>query len=377
MCRRVAILLIMVSCGATAQEASDLRFSGYYKNLLISSDTIIPPVQPFVLDLNRLRIEVKGNMAQSTSFDVQYDNEAYLGNYLQTAQFQAQRELGTGQYWRLDSDYLNTPDMFSRHDLYRAYVTWEQGNTDVRFGRQRIAWGTGRFFSPLDLFNPIPPNTVERDERTGVDALLVERKLGPVGQLTAVYAPQRNGASDTNAIRWHGNVAGIDWSVVGGRFAGRSLVGVDIETQLGGAGLRAELSRTALKDAPGYSRDVVGVDYAFANTAIVTAELYYNGAGAARTSEYDFPSLFAGRIQNLARHYAGVYGSYDITPLLKSVNYFVANLDDKSKMFSPTLTYSVLSNQEWTLGIQRYAGSLQSEFGRFRLLVFTQFQYFF
>jgi hypothetical protein len=38
-------------------------------------------------------------------------------------------------------------------------------------------------------------------------------------------------------------------------------------------------------------------------------------AGATDTQAYDFPSLFAGRIQSLGRRYAGMYASYEITPL--------------------------------------------------------------
>lgn len=371
-----------IACGtamaqAEKEAAQGIQFSGYYKNLLVRSETVFPSTQPYLADLNRLRIEVKGQMLENIAFEVQYDNEAYLGNYLQTAQFRMQRDLRPNQYWRLDKNYLDTPDIFARHNLYRAFATWSKGETDVLVGRQRIAWGTGRFFSPLDRLNPITPTALERDERAGVDAILIERKLGPVSRFSAVYAPQHNHADDTLAMQWHGNTRGIDWSLVGGRFLGDRMIGMDIATQLGDAGLRGELTRTLPKAGSGYTRAVLGFDYAFPNTATITAELYYNGGGATNAADYDSAALLAGRIQSPARRYVGLYASYEITPLLKSVNYFVANLDDRSRFFSPTLIRSVKPNLDWTLGVQWYGGAAGSEFGRFRPLFFTQVQYFF
>lgn len=45
--------------------------------------------------------------------------------------------------------------------------------------------------------------------------------------------------------------------------------------------------------------------------------------------------LLAGRIQDVGRRYFGGYLGYEITPLVKSVNYLVLNLADRSRFFSP------------------------------------------
>ena len=55
------------------------------------------------------------------------------------------------------------------------------------FGRVVLAIGD----VPLDLLNPFSPLALEREERLGVDAVLVEHKFGPVSRLAAVYAPSR------------------------------------------------------------------------------------------------------------------------------------------------------------------------------------------
>lgn len=352
-----------------------LEFSGYYKTLLTRSDTLLPVHDAYAADLNRLRLELQGPLLPDLALDLQYDNEAMLGDYLDTPQFQAQMTRKDDRYWDLDKTYADRDDVFARHRLYRASLTWSQGNTDVRMGRQRIALGTGRFFSPLDRINPVAPNLLERDERPGVDALLVEHKLGPLARATAFYVPGRD--RDSGALQWHANAAAIDWSLIAGRFRDEDMAGGDIATQLGEAGLRAEVSWNRPDQGEAYQRGVIGLDYAFANTLTVSGEYYYNGAGAGDKRFYNFLALLDGRVLSLARDYAGVYASYELTPLLKSTNALVFNLDDGSRYFSPELTYSVRQNLDVTAGLQSYGGSAGSEFGFFRQVLFAQLQYFF
>lgn len=126
-----------------------------------------------------------------------------------------------------------------------------------------------------------------------------------------------------------------------------------------------------------YRRALLAVDYAFANTLTLSGELYYNGAGAANRIGYDFAALFAGGIRNVARRYLGLYAGYEITPLLKWINYLVANLDDGSRYFSPGLIYSIRTNLDWSLGVQHFAGGAGSEYGRFNDMYYTYLQYYF
>ena len=374
----LASLLTAVSAEvAAALPETGLKLSGYYKNLLVGSTTVAPTGQRYNLDLNRLRLELKGNLAEGAALDLQYDNEILLGSYLHTAQFALQKDQPSPQYWNLESNYSEAGSYYARHRLYRASVTLASGDTDVRIGRQRIAWGTGRFWSPLDILNPFNPIQLEREERLGVDAVLVERKLGALSRLSAAYAPQHVSRASSAALLWHDNAAGVDYSIVAARFLRENVVGADVATQLGDAGLRAELTRARREDGTDYHRALLGLDYAFPNTLTLSGEFYHNGAGAADRSSYDFASLLAGRIQNVGRRYLGTYASYEITPLLKLANYLVVNLADHSRYFSPSLTYSIKTNFDWSVGVQLFRGSNGSEYGRFKDVYYTQLQWFF
>lgn len=369
--------LTAFSAGVLAEQESGLKLSGYYKNLLVDSRTVAPAGQRYTLDLNRLRLELKGDLARGAALDLQYDNEILLGSYLHTTQFDLQKDQPPPQYWNLDRNYAEAGSYYGRHRLYRASVTLAAEDTDVRIGRQRIAWGTGRFWSPLDILNPFSAIQLEREQRIGVDAVLVERKFGALSRLSAVYAPQHAAGDSSAALRWHGNHAGVDYSLVAGRFLRDRVAGADIATQLGDAGLRAELTGARREDGSSYRRALIGLDYAFPNTLTLSGELYYNGAGASDRGAYDFASLFAGRIQSVGRRYFGGYAGYEITPLLKWTNYLVVNLDDRSRYFSPGLVYSLRVNVDLTVGAQLFRGAQGSEYARLNDAYYAQIQWFF
>ena len=381
MFRRAVALALLSSAVITAQAQDErlpaLKLSGYYKNLLVRSETVLGSPERYTLDLNRLRLEVKGKIADNASVDLQYDNELLLGNYLRTAQFGIQKDMPPDTYWDLESNLAEGGSYHARHRFYRASVTLSAGDTDIRIGRQRVAWGTGRFWSPLDLLNPFSPIALERAERVGVDAVLVERKLSPLSRVSAIYAPAHHQDGASAALHWHANVRGIDYSIVGGRFKREDVLGADIATEIGGAGVRAELTHNRRSEAASYRRAVLALDYAFQNTLTLSGELYYNGAGASDRAAYDFQSLFASRIQNVGRRYFGGFASYEITPLVKWLNYVVVNLADRSTFFSPTLTFSLRANLDLTLGTQLFDGSSGSEYARFRDVHFAQLQWFF
>lgn len=376
-CCFAALLLAVASLARAESDDASLKFSGYAKSILGKSSTVVGPAQDYTINLNRLRLQLQGPLAPQIALDLQYDNEVLLGSYVDTAQFQLQKSLPSSQYWKGDSYYVDKASVAGRHRLYRASMTFSQGNTDFKLGRQRIAWGTGRFWSPLDNLNPIAPTQLEREERPGVDALLIEHKLGALSRLSLVHAPQHDSRNASTAAQFHGNVSKVDYSIVWGKFQQEHTLGLDVATQLGDAGLRGEWTTTRPAMGRAYRRALIGLDYAFANTLTLSAEWYYNGRGTTNRADYDFNALFAGRVQSLGRHYAGLYAGYEITPLLKWTNYVVVNLNDHSHYFSPNLAYSVRENLEWAVGLQQFGGASGSEYGRMPNFLYTHLQWFF
>ena len=366
------------ACGAGSQAPTDAawKVTGSYYNLYTRSRTTLPPTQRFVLDFNRLRLELEGKPVTSIAVHVQYDNELLLGNYLKTTQFALTDDRGETSFdWQ--RAYAVRPELIARHGLYRATLTWSGKTTDVTVGRQRIALGTGFFWSPMDLLNPIDPTRLDRNYRVGADAVLVDEKLGALGRISGMYAPSTTRMKSVGAAYLHGNLRGSDFSLLAGRFRGVDALGANVSSSVGGLGVRGELTLTRPDSGVRYGRVVVAADYGFANSVNVTAELYYNGRGRSDPSRYDISELLAGRELNLARWYAGAATTYQVGPLVKVAGYVVVNTDDGSVVLWPRVEWSARTNLDLTAGIQRFAGGKRSEYGRLNTLVHLEVKAFF
>lgn len=372
-----AALLAGLVLGAipVVAQPQPLELKGSLKSVFLRSRASTG--EDYTLSLNRLRVEAKGDLAQGLALDLQYDNELLLGSYLDTAEFRAVKDRAPPQYWRADANYLERGDVYGRHRLYRAAVTLTRGNVDLKLGRQRIAWGTGRFWSPLDILNPVSPLALEREQRGGVDAALLEAKLGPLSRAAVVYAPAPGRGPPSRAMQWHGNAVGVDASLVAGRLLGLDIVGMDVASQIGDAGIRGEAARLRPGAGPGFNRWMAGADYAFQNGLTLSAELYYNGAGSRDPAGYDFAGQRSGRVASLATRYAGLYASFEITPLLKWMTYVVVNGDDGSRAIDTRLVWSVRPDLELTAGVQRFGGRSGSEYGSAAAAWQAQLQWFF
>lgn len=364
---------------ALSQSAESLRwkFSGSFLSLFSRFRTVIAPSQDVMLDLSRLRLRLEGEPITHLALDVQYDNELLLGSYLATPQYALTKERGAATGFDLDHDYAAGDDVVARYRIYRATVSWSGANTDVTVGRQRVALGTGQFWSPLDLLNPIDPTRLERDYRSGVDAVLVERRLGALTRLDGVYAPATERTKSVVAGYGHGNARGMDYSVLIGTFRGDKAIGVDFSSSIGGLGIRGEATMTRPASGAPFGRVLLGADYGFRNTLNLTGELYYNGQGTSDPAGYDLDGLFAGRVLNLAQLYGAVAAVYQITPLVKIAGYGILNVDDGSGVLWPRLEYSTAANIDLAVGIQLFTGGPQSEYGRFSNLLHSEIRWFF
>jgi hypothetical protein len=58
-------------------------------------------------------------------------------------------------------------------------------------------------------------------------------------------------------------------------------------------------------------------------------------------------------------------------------NYLVFNLADRSRFYSPGLTFSLRTNVDLTVGTQFFRGNAGTEYARFPNLYYAQLQWFF
>lgn len=245
-CVGLLVTLLAASLTLNAQAAPDsspfqYRFGGYYRNLLTASHSFFTG-DAYEDDMNRLRLSFDGSWQRALTIHIDYDNELHFGDLTSEPDFDFVRQRQNGSYFDLLHVLLNEKHVYWDTSLYRGYLTLRHSNAELTLGRQRIAWGTARFWSPTDVFNPISPLQIEADERQGVDAAQLSLRLPRNFRWALVYAPQDGIDRSTEATRISTTVHNFDISAIGGRFAQDWMAGGNFAGQWRGAGLRGTAS---------------------------------------------------------------------------------------------------------------------------------------
>lgn len=377
-CLAAGALGIAAHQAASAGDAeSALRFAGYNKTIAIRSRSAVAPAEPYSLVLNRTRLKASHVRPGLLELHVENDTELRAGDYFSTAQAGAEAGQPRRGYWDLQSNWTERPNRRFTNDFFRAYARLSAGETDVTGGRQRIPIGTGRLWSTLDMLNPLNPLQLERDEYVGADALLVEHRLASLSKLSLAYAPLPGGGPP----RWVGSVrthwGGSDLSLTLARYWRDDLAGIDLATQVGGMGLRAELTGTRPERGRRYASAMLGLDHAFENTLTLSLETYLSTQRPEDRARQLAAHSLRREIQPPGTRYAGLVASYEFTPLLKLTTLLLANLRDDSRFGAASLAWSVSDNVSLQGGLQRFSGPADSEYGRGQPLAHLQLQWFF
>lgn len=362
-----------------------LAFSGYLKDVVVDTRSPIDG-RPYYSSTARARLSVDAT-ASIFRGHVDYDHEVIAGTYFRTKDYRAFGFQEPPTWLNMEQTISSGTTNLWRHRLYRGWVGVDLDGKIARFGRQRIAWGTGKLWNPTDVLNPYQPTSVEREERRGVDALYARLPLGLLSQAELAWAPQDTWSEHALLGRVRSNAAGWDASLMGGKVGlstGAWMAGGDFAGELAEGNLHGEWSFTRAMIRPDYFKADVGWDYTFASNAppgirdaALVVEYLYNGGGEADPRLYRFADLFSGREVTLARHYAGITVSKDLHPLWKLEVVAIANATDGSVFFNPTIQYNAIENLYLLAGLQRFGGPRRTEFGRIPNILHAQAQYFF
>jgi hypothetical protein len=358
----------------------------------------------------RLRLDVK--TGEHLSGVLVYDHEWLFGT-LDTLGGELGETFRTDPFLDLDWDVkvagLPTDHSRWRHRLYRGFLHAEYGKAEATVGRQRIPWGVGRLWNPVDRFNAIPPLAIEADQSLGVDAVDARWNFNGFHFLEGVYQPGTNSQEDAWGVRFRGAYGEMDYSLLAGRWESDWALGMDAAGNLGDAAFRIEAIWTRptrdvwLLDEPrpgpldDFWQVVVSLDYnvPVGKGLYVLVEHLYNGnalgfgRGAPGTLRPFFeargpfvtpasPAVFGGsRVLTLAENQTGLQLGYDLTPILRADFLSIADWNGLSAVFAPILTYSPVGSIELTLGAQIFVGPRLSQYGSSESLGYFMAQWFF
>ncbi len=307
-----------------------------------------------------------------------------------------------------------------RHRLYRAYVRYEGARVQLTIGRQRLAWGTGRLWNPIDRLSAIGPLAIEGDEFAGIDAVAARWMFNGFDYLEAVYAPGARSDDARYALRFHGVLRNTDVSLLAGVFEEALALGGDLSGNLRGAAWRVEavwtdpsreiwpIGEPAPRGLGEFWQAVFSIDYTLDlwNGIYLLAEHLYDGnalgfgRGAAGTLLPFFrstaepppgvpaalgpfvapvdPARFGGsRVVSLAKHTTGFQAGVDLTPALRADLLVLTDWRGASAAIVPILTYSGWNALEIRLGAQVFAGDHGSQYGSQEALGFAIVEWFF
>ena len=370
------LLLLIIATAGSSHAQIETSFNGYAKNLGIQSSSILT-TESYYLNISRLRTVGRLDAGAMIYAELWLDTELITGSFLDSPDFQLSQGIERATLLDLDWTLSTNGNHQLRQSFFRANMAYYHDDIQLTFGRQRIAWGTGFIWNPTDILTPLNPTSIERDERSGIDALYAVVPFGALSQIEGVWAIGREPSLSSYAARYSFNVGDYDIAFTGGYFREDWILGGDIAGYLGGAGLRAEWAVQIPDEGPAQLRSTVNADYNFSSGYYTVLELHYNGPGSNSPSNYDFSSLLSGTTFNLAELYSAVILSKSLSPLTAVSMYSLLNINDGSGLAGPSLSWSALQNLELSVSSYLFFGKSNSEFGAFKNAYFGAVQFYF
>ena len=267
----------------------------------------------------------------------------------------------------------------------------------LEIGRQAITWGVTYFRPSMDLFSNFAPQRVDREYKTGVDAVRATLALGQYSELQLVGAVLGSSFEQdkTAAALLRLHLGRLDLGLMGGSFHGDTVSGLFATTDLKGTALRSEVTWTNSQDPAevavgreGFWRASVGADRQLHPDWSLIVEWAFNGFGVGNPEQYQILLLTdrvrRGEVTSLGRHYLGSALTWQLHPLWTFTQSLLLNTQDPSLLWISTLQWSTSDNSSVLFGFQSGFGgginpdlSLESEYGAVATTFFASLRVYF
>lgn len=262
-------------------------------------------------------------------------------------------------------------------NLNRINLSFSTEIADFTIGRQPIAFGSAKSINPTDVISPFNLNAIDKEDRNGVDALVMKLPLNPSTLIEFGTVAGKKYSSSTSAfyIRPKITLDKNEFNLMFMKFKNRDLFGFDLQRPIYDAGswLEAAVIKEPNYTIKNFVRATAGVDYKFKNTLYFAGEYHYNGAGS---------KSGIGNIEDFIflhhYHYGIISTTYELTPLLISSLQTYFSFYDNSDFTLFKLDYNFSDNLYFSIGTYLGIGhSFNSEFGSMGKVYFTSVRYYF
>ncbi|MEE2960919.1 MAG: hypothetical protein VYA34_09250 [Myxococcota bacterium] len=286
-------------------------------------------------------------------------------------------------------------------EIDRLNVKWYLPWMDITLGRQAITLGTAYFWNPLDVFQPFSSTSIDRDYKSGVDALRIDVPISDFWTFTSIYGPGSTGSVSPHhahsLVRVYGSAGGVDMTAEvsyereHALQAGGSITGEVFDLQIRFEGLWQQLefapetSKTlGFRQLQG-ATVVMGVGRQIVDTLSIQMEHLYTGILNDLNLLQGFAILANGFSRQASPHVTALLISYQLHPLIQTSMATLFAWQDYSVLLQGGVTWSLFSEMDvvlsgiWSEG-KAMTGDLptpQSELGSYPKMLFIQGKIYF
>jgi len=287
-------------------------------------------------------------------------------------------------------------------NLDRLFFSIQTDSADIKFGRQSISFGSSRFVNPLDVLTSFSFDTIDQEERFGVDAIRIRLPFGEMGEIDFGYVFGDSFEYENSAfyLNTKFSVKDSDYTLMAMAFMENLLLGLDFQTSVLEAGFWMEAGyvipnalNKSNSDDKNYLRISTGFDYNFLSRLYGFIEYHYNEAGSSSLDGYlengNKTAYKQGRVFLLSRHYLIPGFSCELSPLCNLRSSIIINLQDGSSFISPNVVYSLAENfyleagafistgKSSSVDYRKHKLNVASEFGLYQNIYFLSLRFYF
>ncbi len=354
----IVLGIIVAPSYSVAKNLDDISIHGSLKSFNLYSENFPSADQEGALSADRIRLDLTGQLLQR--FDLEFSLDQQL-LWVSRAGVVALPENSVNRRFDLQKNWHEGERFSGQLQVDRLNLRGKMGDFNWSFGRQAVGFGRISLFSPLDIIAPFPPDAIDVDVRSGVDAIRATRYFGMAGQVGGIAVFGAEKKDNSYLLTLGENFKNIDVLAIGGRLRGRSMLGFGLGGEVGKVGLKAELSwyqGTDVDQPQGDLYDDFGMAavegwYRFDNGLVLLGEYLFNGIGSDNPNEYPLVARSApiseGLSFLLARHYLLLGPSYQFHPLVTASGLLIYNIEDHSSLLRPQLVISLADNLQLDL----------------------------
>lgn len=305
----------------------------------------------------KAEIKITGEVLTTLSY---VDEEPDIGDipniYIDKSDFNLEEELTLKMNFKEDK-VASYAQLSYRGDKARfifdeVYINYSTRKIDVKIGKQRVPWGTGYAWNPIDTINPQDPQDLWG--RLASNILKVDTYFTPITLTQIVILPAKSETlSDPKfkhssyAIKVAGRYKGSDISISLHRdeINNNIIYGNETSGNILGLGVWTETAYIHSDNGNNYLQYLIGIDYTLKNGTYLLCEYHRDEKIMGKSAD---------------RFLAGV--NLDITDVISFLGVGVFNINDGSFILEPELDIFLTNNLEMKFKARLFNGNEGEEF---------------